>query len=103
MRSSLLIVLTAALAGVNAQLSAIPSCALNCLLTGIISTGCATTDFACSCSNTDFIASASACIKVACSAEDYQKAKEATRVLCRDEGGIDIVFPDDRVARKVGM
>lgn len=79
MRSALFVVFAAALAGVQAQLDAIPDCALTCLLEGIIATGCAIDDFYCSCSNQEFINSSSVCVKAACSAADVDSTSPSLR------------------------
>ncbi|KAI9769613.1 MAG: hypothetical protein M1839_003615 [Geoglossum umbratile] len=59
--------------GVMAQdLSALPTCAQSCAISGISSTGCGITDLKCICSAQAFLTSVGTCTTAACSAADLQ-------------------------------
>ncbi|KAI1614145.1 hypothetical protein EDD36DRAFT_435297 [Exophiala viscosa] len=54
------------------DLSGLPSCAVNCAVGAIGTTGCALTDVHCICSATTFLSGVETCIQGACNATDQQ-------------------------------
>ncbi|KAH7338493.1 hypothetical protein BKA66DRAFT_371963, partial [Pyrenochaeta sp. MPI-SDFR-AT-0127] len=65
----------------------LPSCALTCLVNGILADGCVNeTDFACHCSSGKLVNKAAACIEQGCVRSDQVEAFGKAQVACRAIG-----------------
>ncbi|PIL29535.1 hypothetical protein GSI_08343 [Ganoderma sinense ZZ0214-1] len=62
--------LAAVLGSASAQLDGLSACAINCLLTGIPSSGCSLTDTTCLCASTAFHDAVATCLETNCTADD---------------------------------
>ncbi|KAI4947578.1 hypothetical protein J4E91_006398 [Alternaria rosae] len=90
----------AALASVgSAQLSNIPSCALQCFLAPLQSDGCSSlTDFECHCKKgAELLGQVQPCVQGACEQEDQAKAISAVQDTCK-AAGVPITIPDASAA-----
>ncbi|KAK6542838.1 hypothetical protein TWF694_006779 [Orbilia ellipsospora] len=86
MKFSTVLLAAGAITTTYAQLSAFPSCALSCLVSGISSSGCSATDYKCTCSSSAFLTTSTTCIKGACSTADQDAARTAAINLCNSVG-----------------
>ncbi|KAF3175649.1 hypothetical protein TWF788_008363 [Orbilia oligospora] len=68
------------------QLDQIPSCALQCALGSLQSTGCPTTDFACICRASAFVSSLIPCVQAGCSESEIESTIAAASALCEGAG-----------------
>ncbi|KAF3309151.1 hypothetical protein TWF173_011383 [Orbilia oligospora] len=68
------------------QLDQIPSCALQCALGSLQSTGCPTTDFACICRASAFVSSLIPCVQAGCSEAEIASTIQAASGLCEGAG-----------------
>lgn len=65
----------------------LPSCALTCLLNGILTDGCANeTDFVCHCAGGKLVGKAAACIEQGCDTSEQVTAFGKTLIACRAVG-----------------
>jgi hypothetical protein len=82
---------------VSAQgISDLPSCSLQCIITGVTGTGCSVTDFKCACGKaSQLTSSVTPCVKSACpSAADQAKVITVLEGICTAAGvGISIDAP----------
>lgn len=69
-------------------ISDLPSCSLNCLVTGITGTGCSLTDYACACPKASALtATLTPCVQAACSsAADQAKVITVLEGICANAG-----------------
>ncbi|KAI1622295.1 CFEM domain-containing protein [Exophiala viscosa] len=74
------------------DLSGLPSCAVNCAVGAIGTTGCALTDFHCICSATTFLSGVETCIQGACNATDQQATIQFAEKFCLS-GNVTITVP----------
>ncbi|KAM5545257.1 hypothetical protein V8D89_001368 [Ganoderma adspersum] len=70
MKFALLSLALAAVLGSAAAQDGLSACAINCLLTGIPSSGCSLTDTTCLCASTAFHDSVASCLESSCTADD---------------------------------
>ncbi|ROV91023.1 hypothetical protein VSDG_07699 [Cytospora chrysosperma] len=81
----------------NVALTAIPSCAQNCILNGAPAIGCAGTDFDCQCAQSAALfAAVEGCVATACPSASYQGVIDGASTVC------DCVSPALRVGAVAG-
>lgn len=86
MKASTIFTVAAAAYTVSAQLDSLPTCALNCAVKSLGSSGCPTTDIACICKATAFVTSLVPCVQGACSAAEFEATVQAAQGLCQQAG-----------------
>ncbi|KAK4937071.1 hypothetical protein LTR10_022194 [Elasticomyces elasticus] len=74
------------------DLSGLPSCAVNCAVGAIGTTGCALTDVHCICTATTFLSGVETCIQGACNATDQQATIQFAEQFCLS-GNVTITVP----------
>ncbi|KAF2500419.1 hypothetical protein BU16DRAFT_556888 [Lophium mytilinum] len=82
--TTILALLAATTSVVAVDYSAIPNCALTCIVSAISKAGCSTTDFQCQCvtKTNEITTNASPCIAGACSKDDQAKVQPAVAGIC---------------------
>ncbi|KAI8936770.1 hypothetical protein NX059_006016 [Plenodomus lindquistii] len=98
-----IVAFAASLALTGAQdLSAVPQCALPCLLQAIPSSGCSATDITCQCTTGQAALTESllGCVPNACSAEDQARLTPALLAVCQS-AGISVSAPASAAASAV--
>ncbi|KAJ4382020.1 hypothetical protein N0V86_002346 [Didymella sp. IMI 355093] len=98
MRFSTIAAFATSLAVVSAQtpdLSAVPNCAVSCLVAAVPDSGCSVTDVKCQCTTGQaaLAKSVESCVPTKCSAEDAAKVLPALVGICQ-QAGISVSVPE---------